>query len=957
MKIERFGLRFIPVLLLVFLVGCQALPNPLGGHSTPTPEQRLSLSTWPTPLPSTPTATPTPFPKVTLPPTPTRTLPSRITPTAVTETTDRQLSFSGNPQELVAQVVALSGGFTPTGAAVVTGNGVPVRQGPGEDYPTLGSPQAGEMVAVLGKNRDGTWLYVLTQRTLQGWMPATALRVTFSLAEPPTLEDQPQPPSTPQSALSELVSKLSPVASGVVIADGMVAHQGPGSNYARAAEIGKGELLGIFGVNANRDWAYIVTISGALGWVPVDGLRIIGSLEGAPVLPANPIMRQPAQPKATAAPQAAASPLSVAQLAEVAQATVKSEQLNMRQGPGPDYRVLRTLQRGDKLSIRALNRARDWALVVTGEGKPGWVYLEYLDVTGSLESAPVVRSAAPSDALPADDIAPFTGTAASGTGVPLPQSKPTSAPAANPGVSNTTVTSTPSVALPLQLPLVPVGTARPARGEVTLYRGPGSAYAPVATLYQDDQAAVLAMSRDSNAWLLLLPSNKSPGWAMRSELVIEGSWESAPQVMTAWVASNEIALREQPGIAYPRNGVLTINTLVIVLGLDKSRGWALVAPLQGSAAGWVGLRFLSPGGSWSDLPELPSDVLLRTSKAAPQTQAAAPSSQLTESGRGLLAIQLSSGGDIVLINADGSGLRRLTSGIDPVLSPDGSQVAFTRWNGEDGSIWVINVDGSGERAILGATKQAKHPAWSPDGSRIVVNFQHGGRLEEKEVCKNLIEIKMRDKMPNIPWNVDPDSIKVKIRNRMPYLCWVLPPDPYWGLRVVNLADGSYQDLPSDNYAFGPEWDPANNWRIVSSGQGGLVQLDINRLEQWALTDRREDRTPAFSPDGRYIAVAYRQNGGYDIYRLNADGSGRVRLTQTPLWVTAMPEGGRQWNNVSPTWSPDGSQIAFLTDRTGRWEVWVMNWDGSNPHPMFPPEVNDQLPIRYDFVDERVISWR
>jgi len=875
----------------------------------------------------------------------------RATATAAVSTGE-QLSFSGNPQELIAQVVARSGGFTPTGAAVVVSSDVPVREGPADSYPAVGLPQTGEMVAVLGKNRGGDWIYVLTQRSLQGWIPATALRVTFSLGEPPVLDDQPQPPKTPQSALSELVSKLSPVASGVVIADGVVARQGPGDNYARAAEIGKGELLGIFGVNTGRDWVYIVTISGALGWVPVDRLRVIGSLDGAPVLPANPIMRPPVKPQATAAPQPAASSLSVAQLPEVAQAAVKSEQLNMRQGPGPDYRVLKVLQRGDTVSVRALNKAQDWALVVTSDGKPGWVYLEYLEVAGSLERAPVVRSAAPSDDLPADEVVPFSGTISSiATAVSTrPTPTPTAADAAN-------TTSASRNVLPLALPLKPIATARPAHGEAALYRGPGTDFDPIVTLSQDDTAAVLATSYRSRDWLLVLPSNKSPGWAMRSELTVEGALENAPQVMTAWVQSNEIALRERPGIAYPRTGLLSINTLVVVLGLDKGRGWALVTPLQGSAAGWVPLNFLTPSGSWGSLPEISSDVLLSTPDTTSQAQTVAPPPRPTGSGRGLLAIQLSSGGDIVLINADGSGLRRLTSGIDPVLSPDGTRVAFTRWNGEDGSIWVINTDGSGERAVLGATKQAKHPAWSPDGSRIVVNFQHGGRLEEQEVCKNLIELKMRDKMPNIPWNVDPDSVKVKIRNRMPYLCWILPPDPYWGLRVVNLADGSYQDLPSDNYAFAPEWDPVNNWRIVSSGQGGLVQLDINRLKQWALTDRREDRTPAFSPDGRYVAVAYRQNGGYDIYRINADGSGRVRLTQTPLWVTAMPEGGRQWNNVAPAWSPDGSQIAFLTDRTGRWEVWVMKWDGSDPHPMFPPEINDQLPIRYDFVDERVISWR
>ena len=59
----------------------------------------------------------------------------------------------------------------------------------------------------------------------------------------------------------------------------------------------------------------------------------------------------------------------------------------------------------------------------------------------------------------------------------------------------------------------------------------------------------------------------------------------------------------------------------------------------------------------------------------------------------------------------------------------------------------------------------------------------------------------------------------------------------------------------------------------------------------------------------------------------------------------------------PGLSPNGSQIAFLTDRNGRWEIWVMNADGSNPRPMFSDEINNQLDIAYNFVDERVLDWR
>jgi Tol biopolymer transport system component len=81
------------------------------------------------------------------------------------------------------------------------------------------------------------------------------------------------------------------------------------------------------------------------------------------------------------------------------------------------------------------------------------------------------------------------------------------------------------------------------------------------------------------------------------------------------------------------------------------------------------------------------------------------------------------------------------------------------------------------------------------------------------------------------------------------------------------------------------------------------------------------------------------------------------LTETPLWVPVVPGDFKQWNNVAPAWSPDSSQIAFLTDRTGRWEIWLMNADGSNQHPMFSDAINDQLPLTYNFVDERVLSWR
>ena len=175
-----------------------------------------------------------------------------------------------------------------------------------------------------------------------------------------------------------------------------------------------------------------------------------------------------------------------------------------------------------------------------------------------------------------------------------------------------------------------------------------------------------------------------------------------------------------------------------------------------------------------------------------------------------------------------------------------------------------------------------------------------------------------------------------------------------------MADGSFEDVDGGTYAFRPAWDPVQSWRIVSDGGRGLLQVDLNRDNRRNLTDEINDGSPAFSPDGRYLAVSMGKEGsgsGYNLYRLNADGSGRVQLTQTPLWVTSQPDEAKAWNNVAPAWSPDASQIAFLTDRAGRWEIWLMNADGSNPHAMFSDAVNQQLQITYNFVDERLLSWR
>ncbi|MCJ7423391.1 hypothetical protein MUP01_03875, partial [Candidatus Bathyarchaeota archaeon] len=79
----------------------------------------------------------------------------------------------------------------------------------------------------------------------------------------------------------------------------------------------------------------------------------------------------------------------------------------------------------------------------------------------------------------------------------------------------------------------------------------------------------------------------------------------------------------------------------------------------------------------------------------------------------------------------------------------------------------------------------------------------------------------------------------------------------------------------------------------------------------------ENRGPAFSPDSRRIAFASDRTGNHEIYVMNADGSGVTQLTFSNSY------------NGEPAWSPDGSKIAFSSTRDGNWEIYVMDIDGSH----------------------------
>lgn len=107
------------------------------------------------------------------------------------------------------------------------------------------------------------------------------------------------------------------------------------------------------------------------------------------------------------------------------------------------------------------------------------------------------------------------------------------------------------------------------------------------------------------------------------------------------------------------------------------------------------------------------------------------------------------------------------------------------------------------------------------------------------------------------------------------------------------------------------------YRNNGSGEYNIYAMNANGSGRTNLTNNPAfDVAPAWSPDGSKIAFHSNRDGDAEVHVMNADGSGVTNLTSNSSW------------DGHPAWSPDGSKIAFTSDRDGNNEVYVMNADGS-----------------------------
>jgi Tol biopolymer transport system component/DNA-binding winged helix-turn-helix (wHTH) protein len=287
---------------------------------------------------------------------------------------------------------------------------------------------------------------------------------------------------------------------------------------------------------------------------------------------------------------------------------------------------------------------------------------------------------------------------------------------------------------------------------------------------------------------------------------------------------------------------------------------------------------------------------------------------------------------------------------DFAVSPDGSAVAFIRGSGkknENMLLVVAGVRGGEERVVARSTAEKNWfalwdtaPAWSPDGRHIAVCGGVHAPARDREVIFDValpggevseLRTPAWSSLEQVSW-LDSATLAVVAHDAPshPAQLWMLDASSGAARRITNdLTDYSKLDASADGrtIAIAQQTSPVHVWVVPGGDSARARQLTFGAADEDGLYGL------SWTPDGRILFVSNR-TGEYEIWSMNADGSGARQLT-------ARSAGWNRW----PRPTRDGRYVVFSSNRSGRAHIWRVDTDGSNPLQLtggssqFQPEVS------------------
>ena len=249
-----------------------------------------------------------------------------------------------------------------------------------------------------------------------------------------------------------------------------------------------------------------------------------------------------------------------------------------------------------------------------------------------------------------------------------------------------------------------------------------------------------------------------------------------------------------------------------------------------------------------------------------------------------------------------------------------SKIAFSNDSTGNKEIYTVDYDGENLSRLTSDRSLALLPRWSQDATRIYYTTYRYNNPDMFEIDLKAGKIRPFTTFQglNIPGGFSPDGLTmVATMSR--------GGDP--GIYSLNVVTRTVKKLLVNfGVSSSPTYSPDGKQVAFVSGRAGNPQifvLDMDSQKTRKLTRMNWCDSPSWSPSGEWIVFAGRETSSekLNIFLTDLTGGQIRRLTK---------DGG---DNEDPSWSPDGRFIAFTSTRRGRRELFVMDADGSAPHPL------------------------
>jgi len=232
------------------------------------------------------------------------------------------------------------------------------------------------------------------------------------------------------------------------------------------------------------------------------------------------------------------------------------------------------------------------------------------------------------------------------------------------------------------------------------------------------------------------------------------------------------------------------------------------------------------------------------------------------------------------------------------------------------------------------TKQNLYPSWSPGGEKIIFisntnniysicYFNSDGSGKITEILKSQKPINWITK--NSIFEIKKEPVWSPDGNYIAYVSNKLGNDDIW---IIKENGGEVKQLTSSGFnESAPTWSFDNKkiaYQILDNGTNRISIISIDGTdtmlsshnEIFGKEQQFNESAPKWSPDGNYIAYTSNQSGKYEIWIYNLETRTKKRLTYT------------KGNSGSPDFSPDGKKIIFLSEIDNNQEIFIINTDGT-----------------------------